>query len=189
MDRIFQFVSACIRIAGDYLRRLYDWCMNNKRMALAAAAGIVVLIILLSIVCCAPRPADEGFIDDLGISWAYYDDGTLCFTGSGEIAGLMTEYTDEGVSTLQPEWYAYREQVTTIDIGDEITYVGMDSFVEFTSLSTVIVRGKATELDIESIRYETEEGWETYAAITLYAYEDTPARSFAEFSGFRYRPL
>lgn len=179
-----------VRTVREGFWRLYDWCMANKRLALAAGAGIMVLIILLSIVCCAPKAVDEGVDMEHGTEWTYYADGTLSFTGEGEIVGLSTVYAEDGTVTAeQPEWYAYRDQITTVEVGKDITYVGMDSFVEFGALTTVIVRGETTELDIECIRYETAEGWDHYQTITIYGMEGSPAQSFADFSGFKYRPL
>ncbi len=182
MNRIIENVR-------DGFWRLYDWCMGNKRVALAAAASILLAVMTMSVMFCGSRKLDSGTDEVHGTTWSYHADGTLKFSGSGELVGQKATYTEAGTTVEQPLWYDYRAEVIAIEIGEEITAVGMDSFVEFNALRTITVFGESTELDIECIRYETAEGWENYPSITVCGKEGSSAQSYAEFSGLNYSPL
>lgn len=49
------------------------------------------------------------------VKWAFDSAGTLSITGEGE----MTNYVD-----VKAPWYAYRKRITTIVIGEGVTYAG-----------------------------------------------------------------
>lgn len=177
-----------LKVVWELLR---DWCVNNTRKALAVGGVILAAAILLPILCCAPRTIAEGSDPANQISWQCLSNGTLIFEGEGGISGLDTVFTSEGdvLSTTAPEWYNYRSEVTAIEIGRDVMYVGMDSFVSFPALETVTVRGESTELDIDCIRYEDEAGWERFSSLIIFGPVESSARSYAEFNGLEFRPL
>lgn len=182
MEQILQKVN-------DGFRWLCDWCASNKKVALAAAASVVLLVMMMSVMFCGSRKIASGTDEAGGVTWTYRANGTLSFSGDGEVVGQKTTYSDRGTTVEQPEWYEYRDEVIAVEIGEGITYVGVDSFVEFPSLRTVTVSGQTTELDIECIRYETGDGWKNFSGITIYGTEGSGAQSYAEFSGLNYSLL
>lgn len=182
-------MNEVMQIITDGFWRLYDWCRKNVITSLAIAAIIVMVGIMLSFISCSPRALHKGEDPVQGITWKYCVDGTLRFEGEGEIVGAVTEYVSGSQITDTPQWYEFRHEVTAIEIGEDITYVGMDSFVDFDILTELIVRGETTGLDMECIRYTTDEGWEVYRGVTVYGMEESTARSYADSCGLEYRPL
>ncbi len=170
---------------------LRRWCGENRHLALAGAVGIVSLLTLVIVLICAPKTVARAEDPAHGITWTFRSDGTLIFEGEGEVTGLELVYTEEGVASVssQPEWYAYRDEITAIETGKRITHIGADCFVGFTSLERLTVRGSTTELDIECFRCQTDAERECFASLVLYAPEVSPARDYAEFNGLTYRPL
>lgn len=182
MDNVIQTIK-------DGLGRLLDWCMGNKKTALAAAGCVLLVFMMISVMFCGSRKLDGG-VDELnGTEWSYHADGRLKFSGTGDVVGQNTVYGEGESVTEQPVWYDYKDKIIAIEIGEEIASVGMDSFVEFNALRTVTVKGAQTEMDVECIRYESAEGWENYPSITVYGVAGSPAQSYAEFNGLTYSEL
>jgi|GEM_PF-1708738 len=177
---------------GEIIDRLRRWCMDNRQLAIAAAVGIVSVLTLLIVLCTGPKTVDRGTDEAHNVSWVLLSDGTLRFSGEGEVTGIDPVYSEDGetiISTSEPAWYVYRDRITTVETGKKITRIGADSFVGFTALETLIVRGKTTEMDIECFRCSTEAEWAKYSSMTVFAPENSPARTYAEFNNLYYRPL
>ena len=170
--------------------RLYDWVLGNKKIV-AAAAGALVLLILITVLCCAPKVIDKGTDDQHGITWTFRSNGTLEFKGEGDIVGAQTEYVSgaDALSESYPDWYEYRDQVTVIELGKKVRYVGMDSFVGFPALEELTVHGSNTELDIDCIRSETAAQRERFLSLIVWGKEGSSADIYAEFNGLEFRPL
>jgi len=191
MDQIKTDFRVIIETLRDRIRDLWGWSRRNGELALAIACGIVVGIVMLSVVCCSSRVLDRGEDPAHNTSWKYRANGTLTFYGEGSITGLDTEYTSSGdlVSIVEPKWFDYRDKITAIDIGEDITYVSMDSFVNFTVLEKITVRGQDTGLDLDCIRYEDEEGWVRFGTIIIAAPEGSAAQEYAQFNALEFLPL
>jgi len=179
-------------LLSDSFFRLRRWCDDNRHLALAAGIGVISVVTLIIVLICGPKTI-ERFEDPVhGITWTYRSDGTLIFDGDGEVTGLELISTEEGhtaQTTLEPAWYAYRDEIVAIETGKHITNIGADCFVDFSSLKTLTVKGKTTEIDIECFRCETEAAQQCYSQLIIYAPEISPARDYAEFNGLTYRPL
>lgn len=177
---------------SDSFSRLRRWCDENRHLALAAGIGIISVLTLIIVLICGPKTVDRAEDPVHGITWTFRSDGTLIFEGDGEVTGLELIFTEEGESSQtakEPAWYAYRDEVVSIETGRHITHIGADCFVGFTSLETLTVRGKTTEIDIECFRCETEAERQCFAQLIVFAPEVSPARDYAEFNGLTYRPL
>ncbi|MBQ5810323.1 MAG: leucine-rich repeat domain-containing protein, partial [Clostridia bacterium] len=60
--------------------------------------------------------------------WELYSNGTLKITGSG----AMADY-----ETIGSPWYQYRNAITSVEIGKDITYIGKFNFYLCSKLQTV----------------------------------------------------
>lgn len=172
--------------ARDGFWKAYDWCMEHKKAALITGAWILALIVLLSIMCCTQVVKDKG--EAYGVNWTFYANGTLRFEGEGEVIGLE-EVFDESEDTSMPVWYEYRDLVKNIEIGEDVLRVSMDSFVSFPLLEKITVYGEITDMDVECVRYETEEGWEHFHDIIISGRENSSAQSYAEFNSLEFKPF
>ena len=89
----------------------------------------------------APSVYAEGTDGD--ITWTFYSDGTLKFSGEGD----MTDYTSD-TYTSSP-WITYSRQVTGVVIGEGITHVGDYTFLNtsntyYPKLTAVVIKGDAS---------------------------------------------
>lgn len=89
----------------------------------------------------APSVYAEGTDGD--ITWTFYSDGTLKFSGEGD----MTDYTSD-TYTSSP-WINYSRQVTDVVIGEGITHVGDYTFlntsnVYYPKLTAAVIEGDAS---------------------------------------------
>ncbi|MBE6760561.1 MAG: hypothetical protein E7554_10870 [Ruminococcaceae bacterium] len=172
------------------LRNIVSLVRENKEKS-AIIAAVAVLCIMIAVICC-PSPAVESGDDPVhGITWSLRADGTLKFEGDGEIVGPDAVHLSEAdaAGVQQPDWYAFRDSVTAIDIGRDIRHVGLDSFVNFTALETVTVRGAMTEVDFECIRYDTPEGSESFRSVIVWGPAESSARVYAEYNSLEFRTL
>ncbi len=177
---------------ADSFCRFRRWCDDNRHLALAAGVGVISMITLMIVLICGPKTVERYEDPVHGITWTFRSDGTLIFEGDGEVTGLELISTEEGQTAqtaAEPAWYAYRDQITAIETGKNITHIGADCFVNFSSLETLTVRGKTTEIDIECFRCETGAAQQCFSQLIIYAPEVSPARDYAEFNGLTYRPL
>ena len=72
-------------------------------------------------------------------AWEYKLDGTtLTISGSGK----MTDYN----STSKAPWFSDMSKITEVIIGDEITYIGSESFNGASSLSKVTIGKKIAKI-------------------------------------------
>lgn len=174
----------------DIWDKVCQWILGNMRTA-AAAAGIAALVILGLVLIFSPRAIDKGSDAQNDISWVFCSDGTLKFEGSGEIVGMVERYVSgSGAPEVSfPDWYEHREKVTSIELGRQISYVGMDSFVGFSSLEELTVCGSGTELDIDCIRRESPAQQNHFLALIVWGKSGSSAEIYAEFNGLEFRPL
>lgn len=173
---------------GNMPRRIISWICSNKEKA-AVIGAAVILCVTIALICC-PSPAIAAGTDaDHGISWSVLADGTLKFSGDGEVVGANAVFLSDvdSPSADLPEWYAHRSRIKAIDIGSDVRHVGLDSFVNFTALETLTVRGEMTELDFECIRYDTPDGAETLRSIIVWGPEESSARVYAEYNSLEFR--
>ena len=89
----------------------------------------------------APSVYAEGTDGD--ITWTFYSDGTLKFSGEGD----MTDYTDANNTSVP--WITYSRQVTNVVIGEGITHVGDYTFLNtsnvfYPKLTAVVIEGDAS---------------------------------------------
>lgn len=165
--------------------RLNEILAKNRNMVILTAAGVVTLIVVLCFLCCGRETLDSGSSN--GLVWTYYSDGTLEFIGEGDVVGMEFSYTESGSDIHLPEWYDYRAQVTNIDVDDSVASVGMDAFVDFTSLERLTVRGKDTLLDMDCIRFEQD--WSTYESIVIRGRDGSAAQEYAVNAGLKFKLL
>jgi hypothetical protein len=81
-------------------------------------------------------PVAEG-TEGPGISWALYGYGTLEITGTG----AMKENNED-----PPAWYAHREDIKKIVIGEGITTIGGAAFANCTALTEITIPAGVTEI-------------------------------------------
>ena len=171
-------------------RRILGWVRSNReKSAIIGAAAL--LCIMIAVVCCPSPAVAHGVDTEHGITWSLRADGTLCFRGDGEIVGVDTIFLSDSDTSAAylPEWYAYYDKAEAIDIGKDIRHVGLDSFVNFTALETLTVRGAMTELDFECIRYTSPEGEDILRSLIVWAPAESSARSYAEYNRMEFRVL
>ncbi len=72
------------------------------------------------------EPVAEGTAD--GLNWKICQDSTLTITGKGP----MRLY-----SYGEAPWYPYREAVTHVTIGDEVTSIGHNAFADFAKMTSI----------------------------------------------------
>ena len=80
-------------------------------------------------------PATEGALS-AKLGWSYAD-GVLTITGRGKINNF---------NAGQAPWYALREYVNTVVIGEGVTYVGISAFYGFTELEDVEIASTVTAI-------------------------------------------
>lgn len=122
----------------------------KKVICVRLAAVLLALTALLATVGCSgsgSKIAAEGRVDNL--RWALSEKGELSFTGTGAIPGV--EYVlsmETGLSeTVRPKWYDYRDEVTSIVIGEGIDSISMNAFMNFTELKTVDISSTVRVID------------------------------------------
>lgn len=72
-----------------------------------------------------------------------YDNGTLTISGTG----AMADYTD---ALTDNPWNAYRESITNVVIGDDITHIGNWAFMGCTSLASVTLGESISSIGAEA---------------------------------------
>lgn len=139
-----------------------------------AAAGVTL--------CCALIAAGE--IND-NVSWTLDNDGLLLIDGEGSV-------DDYKLPALAP-WYAYREQITKVEISETITKIGNNAFSCLANLTDVIIHNPDLQfglypfsVDISPTIYGVSGGKvEEYATQNGYTFidlsvPDTPAAPIIE---------
>jgi len=126
--------------------------MKRTIYATMRRAAVFVLTAVLVLACagCSDSGSDvvaEGKVDN--IRWALDDEGRLSFTGTGALPGV--EYVlsmDTGLSeTVRPEWYSFRDQVSTVIVGANIDGVSMNAFMGFGRLRTIDISATVEYID------------------------------------------
>lgn len=120
--------------------------MERKTMkrffrGLFCAAFALTLILGLGLRAEATEVRSGTLGDNNEISWAYDGAGTLTIDGTG----AMPDF-----STTNMPWYRHRNTMTTVTIGEGITYIGKNAFNGFSALSTVTIEGNGCELGISA---------------------------------------
>lgn len=160
--------------------------VKKNRNAVVIAATVVFAIVSILLLCCSRRTVAHGADSAHGVEWTFYSDGTLEFSGDGEVIGLQMSYVSDSAPAVLPRWYAYRDEVEFIEVEKGISRVGADAFVDFTALRQLTVRGMNTELDIECVRFDTQEGWELFQLISVAGLDGSQAQSYAEFNALEF---
>ncbi len=111
--------------------------MKSKLRKMLFICLCVVLCTIFTIPTFAEETEASG--SDGDIYWEY-DSGVLTISGSGE----MRDYTND--SDPAPWMENYRDQITSVVIGDKITKIGKDAFTQCTNLKTVAIPNKVTKI-------------------------------------------
>lgn len=104
---------------------------------------IVLLLLAQPVRVQAAETVDSGTFGE-NITWALTDDGILTISGTGAIPA-------EGVTTTP--WYEYREQITTVIIGDGITDTGVAPFANFHQLEKAVIGDDVTVIGDSAFYY------------------------------------
>ena len=95
----------------------------------------LIFVTLLLVLICLPSfcfAAGEDVVDygtcGDDLEWELTEDGTLTISGSG----AMDDYFYQD----QP-WFSYMDQIKAVVIGNEVTYIGRDAFINYESLTSV----------------------------------------------------
>ena len=80
--------------------------------------------------------------------WSYDDNGTLSITGTGGTDNYNWDESDR-------PWEQYKDAITTVNIGDGITYIGDDAFYKYTNLATINGGNNLINVGIEAF-YKTQ---------------------------------
>ena len=118
----------------------YQLTSNETFTACGNAATLTASYTEDGIVCTAEVDAEDLIAygicgaDENGanLTWKLGTDGLLSITGQGEMA-------DYASSEQNAPWYAYRNSITAISIGDEVTSIGEYAFYQCTLLTSVVV--------------------------------------------------
>lgn len=104
--------------------------------------SILLALVLMAASLAMTASAEAGLVDSgtcgENLTWAYYDDGTLTISGTGE----MTNYLFYG----NAPWYAYREDIKTVNLPDGLTSVGDSAFLTFESLKSIKIPDSVTHI-------------------------------------------
>ena len=105
--------------------------MNMKKIWSAPVALVVVLTMALFFggITVSADEVGSGSCGD-NATWSYDDNGTLAISGTGAMEDYYFHSTP---------WESYRESITSVVIGDGITYVSDNAFNGFTNLSSVSI--------------------------------------------------
>lgn len=96
-------------------------------------SGLLALVLVLSLLPLSAFAADTGKCGD-NLTYTIAN-GVLTVSGTG----AMTEY---GTSENWP-WYAQRDSITEVVIGEDVTYIGKYAFHGYDNLTKLTVRGSA----------------------------------------------
>lgn len=104
------------------------------KKALLPLLTIVLMFGLLALTVSAAEYS--GQCSEGNITWVLDDEGTITFTGTGEIE---ERFGSAGYAWIQYEWTPYRDQIRRVVIGEGITGVGDDAFYECKNLTEVVL--------------------------------------------------
>lgn len=77
----------------------------------------------------------------------------LTITGTGDMKGFPV-YNQAGHPLCMP-WYAYKDQITKIVIGEGVTSIGQSAFREFTALTSVTIPGTVKSVGFAAFADDT----------------------------------
>ena len=106
----------------------------SMKKALLLLLTIVLMFGLLAITVSAAEYS--GQCSEGNITWVLDDEGTITFTGTGEIE---ERFGSDGYAWVQYEWTPYRDQIRRVVIGEGITGVGDDAFYVCKNLTEVVL--------------------------------------------------
>ena len=150
---------------GEYHVVFYAFCREGHTLVEAScsapkhclncdyAEGDVLPHNYVNGVCIYCGEVDHGAVFAQGvcgdnITWALYEDGHLALTGFG----FMYDY---GYDDYSAPWLVYADQIKTLHIGDDITYIGHYAFIYLTGLTEVIIPADVEYVGIEAFAYCT----------------------------------
>lgn len=100
--------------------------MKHSRLWLISLIAALVIVLLSVTVAAETAIIDSGTCGD-SLTWALYEDGVLEIAGEGE----MEDYDGTGTAP----WYSYRDLITSVVIGENVTSIGDYAFSRCSSLS------------------------------------------------------
>ena len=80
---------------------------------------------------CGAKVGDEY---GTNLTWKYYSDNSLVIEGSGAMADFEFSYA---TFDMDYPWISYRNQITSVSVGEGITTIGNSAFSEFTNLQSI----------------------------------------------------
>ena len=80
---------------------------------------------------CGAKVGDEY---GTNLTWKYYSDNSLVIEGSGAMADFEFSYA---TFDMDYPWISYRNQITSVSVGEGITTIGNSAFSEFTDLQSI----------------------------------------------------
>ena len=80
---------------------------------------------------CGAKVGDEY---GTNLTWKYYSDNSLVIEGSGAMADFEFSYATYDIDY---PWINYRNQITSVSVGEGITTIGNSAFSQFTNLQSI----------------------------------------------------
>ena len=77
------------------------------------------------------------------LKWELGEDGTLSISGKGEMPDYNYDFVNEEYHFPSP-WYEYRENITNVIIGDEVSAIGEAAFAGFSKMTSVDIGNSVT---------------------------------------------
>lgn len=114
---------------------------NAVPLLLSSLLAFCMVLLLLP---GAAQAADSGTCGD-GLTWSYAD-GILTIQG----AGTMNEYNE--YDSARPPWFAYREQMHTVNISDGVTSIGKYAFAFCGGLTSVTIPSSVNSIGGDAFR-------------------------------------
>ena len=108
-------------------------CMSMKKLRLLMLCALATISLAANAVIQSGKCGDN-------VNYTLSDDGTLEITGTGDMYNW-------GVWNNNSPWYAQRESVVTVRIGDGVTSIGKSAFALCSDLTSVIVPNSVTSIE------------------------------------------
>ncbi|MBQ1675381.1 MAG: leucine-rich repeat protein [Oscillospiraceae bacterium] len=80
------------------------------------------------------------------LTWTLDDQGTLTISGTGKMWDWYINFYEHAYEQKYPSWYAYRESIQQIVIGDGVTSIGRLAFYNFTALTGMTIPAGITSV-------------------------------------------
>ncbi|MCD8048726.1 MAG: leucine-rich repeat protein [Clostridia bacterium] len=120
------------------------------------------------------------------LAWSL-SDGTLTISGNGWMPNYGASWGAEPTDEYRPEWYAERDEITSIVIEDGITRIGNFAFHYLSNVTSVTIADSVTEIGYQSFQFCSSLESVTLSAnamlIEAYAFDGCEILSSVSYDG------